>query len=609
MQRHPEVDAVIVGTGWAGSVIAQQLTEAGLDVVALEHGRSQWTYPDFAHNHDELKYRVRWELMKDLSRDTITWRPDPAAPSLPLREFGNHLAGGILGGAGVHWAANSWRYPPSDFPARSRLVDRYGASRIPDDITIQDWPLSYDDLEPFYDRFEYDVGVSGVAGNLGGQIMPEGNRIEGPRSRPFPLPPLEQTAPTLMFAEAGRQLGHHAFPAPAAILSRGYTDLSGQPRAGCLYCGFCMSYGCEVDAKASPLVTHLPLAFATGRYEVRTHSKAVGIEVDDRGRGVGLRYRDRSGREHLQPAARIFLAAWTFGNVRLLLLSRSSSHPDGVGNNHGLVGRNYTDTMNQGAVTATFEGRRFNLFMGNTANRHAIATYYGDEWDHSDVDFLGGGWFTGGTADQSPIDTLGELPMLTEEASDWRPGAGGAEGAQNESGSGGPRQWGEGYKDALYDAFNSTLTFSLVGDNMAHEGSFLDLDPVYTDSYGLPLLRMTRDWSDLDARKYRYLTGKLAEIVEAMNPSWMNVTEELPPFGIADGDNHPSGGAIMGDSPQSSVTNQYGQVWDAPNVFVTGGALFPQKPGFNPAETIAALAYRTADAVKRHRDSPDGLMG
>lgn len=609
MQRHAETDVVIVGTGWAGSVLAQQLTEAGLEVVALEQGRSQWTYPDFAHNHDELKYRVRWELMQDLTRETLTWRPDRASPSLPLREYGNQLSGGTMGGAGVHWAANSWRYPPSDFPARSRLVERYGADRIPDELTIQDWPITYDDLEPFYDRFEYDVGVSGIAGNIGGQVLPGGNPIEGPRSRPFPLPPLEQTLHAKLFSEAAQELGHRPFPVPAGILSRGYTDASGQPRAGCLYCGFCMSYGCEVDAKASPLVTHLPMAFATGRYEVRTHSKVVGIEVDDRGRGVGLRYRDRSGREHLQPAARIFLAAWTFSNVRLLLLSRSAAHPDGVGNGRGLVGRNYTDSMNQGAVTATFEGRRFNPFMGNTANRSAVTTYYGDEWDHTDVDFMGGAWFTAGSSDASPVDTLAEVPMLTEEASGWRPGAGGADGAVSGGDDEGAHQWGARYKDALYDAFNSTMTFTLYGDNMAHEGSFLDLDPVYTDAYGLPLLRMTRDWSDMDARKYRYLTPRLVEIVEAMGPSWMHVTPELPPFGIQDGDNHPSGGAIMGDSPERSVTNQYGQVWDAPNIFVTGGALFPQKPGFNPAETIAALAYRTADAVKRHRDSPDELMG
>lgn len=591
MQVHPEVDAVMVGTGWTGAIIAQQLTDAGLEVVALERGQARWTYPDFAHNHDYLRYDVRRGLKQDLAAESWTWRPDRGAPALPMREHGAHGLGQGLGGSGVHWSAVTWRFLPTDFRYRSHHIERYGEDKLPEGSRLQDWPVTYDDLEPHYDRFEHDIGVSGQAGNIQGQIVEGGNPFEGPRSRPYPLPPLEPMIQGEMFADACREFDYHPFVRPSSILSRGYTDMTGQPRAACLYCGYCTSFGCEADAKGSPLTTHLPMAFDTGRYAVRTHSTVVGIEMNDRGMATGLRYIDRSGREHLQPAARVFLTGFTFTNVRLLLLSRGGAHPDGVGNDHGLVGRNYTHQMIEQPVAGLFEGRRFNQFMGNTSNSVAIYEYQSDNFDHSDLDFIGGAFIHSLAGDSNPITTLDESEWLDDDGDE-------------------PRQWGQAYKDTLFDAYNSTIRLGIHAEDMSHEERFLDLDPTYTDSFGLPLLRITYDWTDNERAMYPFLAERCAEIMEVMGPDRMSVTRELAGYSIDQGESHPTGGAIMGTDPSDSVTNKYGQVWDAPNVFVTGAALFPQNPGANPTETICALAYFTAAAIKDgYLNRPEELMG
>src|SRR5690606_10273977 len=201
----------------------------------------------------------------------------------------------------------------------STHVERCGAHRIPDGCTVQDWGITYEELEPYYDQADYEIGLSGQTGNLNGAILPGGNPFEGPRSRPYPLPPLVRSIPATMFSETARSLGYHPFPQPAAILSRAYRDLSGRERAACVYCGFCTRYGCEVDAKASPNVSHIPLALDTGLYEIRTHSKVINVNVNRDGLATGVTYVDlRTGEQHEQPADVVILSGFTLTNVRLL---------------------------------------------------------------------------------------------------------------------------------------------------------------------------------------------------------------------------------------------------------------------------------------------------
>lgn len=207
MAQNKRVDVVTVGAGWTAGIIAQQLTAQGLSVVSLEQGPNRMTDPDFMSpwEHDELRYSVRRDMMVNLRNETWTWRPSPKQSALPMRKYGSFNPGQGVGGAGIHWAAQNWRFYPSDFEYRTHHVERYGEDKLPIGSRIQDWPLSYDELEPFYDRFEYDVGVSGKAGNIRGEKIAGGNVFEGARNREYPLPPLPTSTGGQLFTKAAEE--------------------------------------------------------------------------------------------------------------------------------------------------------------------------------------------------------------------------------------------------------------------------------------------------------------------------------------------------------------------------------------------------------------------
>lgn len=589
----PEVDVVTVGAGWTAAIAAQQLTEAGLSVVSLEKGRAQWTWPDFAHNHDELRFVGRHELMHEIERETWTWRPDARSPSLPMRQYGSFHPGSNLGGAGAHWSAVLWRFLPADFEVVSHHVDRYGRDSLPEGHDLQDWAVTYDELEPWYTQFEIDTGVSGQSGNLRGELVEGGNPFEGPRSRPYPLPPLAPTRAGTRFAEGASELGYTPFIQPASILSEGYTDMSGAPRSGCLYCGYCTRFGCEVDAKSSALTAHLPMALDTGKYEVRTHCYVLNVEVDSAGMATGLRYLGADGREHVQPARTVLLSGYTLSNVRLLLLSTSDAHPDGLGNSRGQVGRNATHQILQLPSVGLFEGERFNTYMGNTATTHAIYDLTVDAFDHGGLGFIGGAQVFADAGERLPVGTVEGIP--------------GASGLANVAED--VREWGADFKDRMRH-WDSYIPLVTQGDSFAYKANRFDLDPAYTDFRGRPLLRFTFDWTDNERRLHAYLAERISEIMRAMGPTQQVDQPELEPYNIARYQTtHIQGGAIAGDDPSTSVCNRYGQVWDAPNVFVTGAALWPHNPGANPTGTLTAWMYYTLDAMKRqYVRAPGELM-
>ena len=586
--EHPAVDIVTIGGGMTAAIFAAKiLPGTSREMVSIEQGPAQWTYPDFAHNHDTLRYNNRYAMHQDLRKVSWTWRPNQNIPALPLRRYGMFHPGAGLGGAMVHWTGLTWRFLPEDFVYRSHNTERYGAHRIPEEMTVQDWPITYEDLEPYYDAFEYDTGIAGRAGNIQGQIIEGGNPFEGPRQRPYPVPPLEWTAFGALFDEAAKGLDLHPFPTPAGILSEGYTDPYGNTRAACLYCGFCTRYGCEVGAKTSPLTTWLPPALDTGRYEVRTNSRVTEIAVADDGRATGVLYLDADGQEHFQPAEVVVCSAFTLENVRLLMLSGGNAHADGIGNDRGQLGRNYTYQINHTVTEGLWENRTFNFFTGNGCTIPQIHDWNADNFDHSDLDFLGGGRMAPEGGQREPIDSI---DGMMDEFVD--------------------RAWGEEWKDRLRRSWDSVGGITIEGDSPAYAGNFMDLDPTYTDDLGRPLLRLTFDWRDNERNMYRFLAQRGGEIMAAMGPDQMDVMEELPDFRIDEYQStHPNGGAIMGADPGDSVTNSYGQVWDTPNVFVTGAALYPQNPGANPTGTVGALAFRTAAAIRdRYFNAPGELL-
>lgn len=596
---HKKVDVVTVGAGWTSNILGWKLTEAGYNVVALEQGPWRAAYPDFAHNHDSLLYSVRKRMMVDLERETWTWRPHDRVPALPMRQYGGFHPGQGVGGSAMHWSAMIYRFLPSDLQLRTHIIENYGEEKLPENSSIQDWPLTYEQLEPYYEQFEWDLGASGLPSV---EESSGGNPFE-PRGKPYPNPPLERNIPSHIFAEACQRLGYGPFPQPAGILSRAFTDRFGFTRSGCLYCGFCTRYGCEVDAKTTGVTTHLPLAMRTGRYEIRTQTHVTRVEIGPDGLATGLVYIDTlTGEEHFQPAEIVVLSGYTLTNVKLLLVSRNSVHPNGLGNDRSQVGRNFTHQMWYAPVTGVFPGRRFNLYMGNTATMTAIYDFYGMVFDHSNVDFIGGAGIYSTLGEREPVTSAGGMPLGSDEDSEFVTDTGGGEK---------PRNWGREWKESLRNHWDNTASIAIQGDSFASRGFDFDLDPNFRDAYGMPLLRFTYDWTENDRRRYKFLAEHCVEIMQEMGAEQIAWVPELPDYNITTyKSTHITGGAIMGSSPGNSVTNKYGQVWDTPNLFVTGAALYPQNPGSNPTETLGALAYMTGDAlVEQYFRDPNRLMG
>src|ERR1700688_2505075 len=256
-----EVDVVIVGLGWTGGILAKELTEAGLKVVALERGAPRSSENDYSlpNIRDELRYVARHDLMQNTARDTITVRNNPSQEGLPMRRLGSFLPGEVVGGSAVHWSGHTWRWTDMEFNVRSMYEERYGKKYIPEDMTIQDWGVTYAELEPYYDRFEYTAAISGKAGNLKGQIVDGGNPFEAPRQRDYPVPALTPILSSVVFTEAAKNNGYHPFPRPSANSSRAYTNPDGSQYGAFQYCGYCQRFGCEANAKGSPLVSVMPI--------------------------------------------------------------------------------------------------------------------------------------------------------------------------------------------------------------------------------------------------------------------------------------------------------------------------------------------------------------
>ncbi|HYM70738.1 MAG TPA: GMC family oxidoreductase, partial [bacterium] len=436
-----DADVCLVGLGAAGAMAAYVLTGAGVRVVALEAGppRSGREYV-----MDELvssRFRNAWGETK-FNQELPTWRRNAQSPRQATPYY-QRMANGV-GGSSLAYAAISFRYHPDDFRARSNTVTRYGAAALPTGSDLTDWPLSYDDVEPYYDLAEELLGVSGQAGNVRGRLLPGGNPFEGPRQRPYRLPPLRTSGLGTLFAEAAAEAGYHPFPMPAAILTQ-----PSDSRAACTYCSFCTRLGCHVGAKGNMLETVVPQALATGNLEIRTGCRALRVVTGARGEVVGVEYLGPAG-IRLQPARVVILAAYTFENVRLLLLSRSPRFPNGLGNNAGQVGRYYM-TRQISTVSGLFAGRRLNRFTGPSAQGQTIDDFNANNFDHGGLGFIRGGRIT--AANQfPPIVSSAVLPPEV------------------------PR-WGRAYKAFLVNHYNSIATLMVDSESLPYTANFLDLDP------------------------------------------------------------------------------------------------------------------------------------
>jgi gluconate 2-dehydrogenase alpha chain len=569
-----KVDVAIVGVGWVGGIIAAELTKAGLEVVGLErghvHGRSTGDWGD--QKHDELRYAIRNELFQNTSNETWTLRHNLAETALPLRQLGSFVPGTGIGGAGIHWNGQTWRFHPRDFTIRTSTIDRYGESAIPDGMTIQDWGITYDELEPYYDKFEYMAGIAGKAGNIKGRVIPGGNIFEGARSREYPVKPQPTTETGHMFTKAAESLGYHPFPSPSANLPTAYKNPDGIERGACTYCGFCERFGCEWGAKADPLVTVIPVAVRSGKFKVIDHASAFAIRNDGHNARSVLYY-DAMGHVQEQPADVIVLGAYVFNNVRLLLMSKLGKPYDPV-TNSGVVGKNYAYQTNGGGAAGWFNTKSFQRYMGGGALGTALNDFNADNFDHTGLGFLGGGCVSVYQTGARPIQNVIVPPGTPPYGRDW--------------------------KVAVQKYYDRVITIGFQAESPSYQTHFLDLDPNYRDRFGNPLLRITFDWEPNERMMVAFAGTKILEIMKAINPDIVSGGPGSLPAHydtVAYQSTHNTGGAIVGADPSTSVVNNYLQMWDAPNVFVVGACNFPQNAGLNPTGTVGALAYRASEGI------------
>ena len=560
--RLKDTDVVIIGLGAAGGVAALPLAQAGLDVIGLEAGT--WlTRRDFAP--DELRNNFRgWpQGVQKANQEIPTSRANAASPTAPRGTI--HPMQNAVGGTSLHYWAQSWRLNPWDFKVVSETRRRYGASRVPAGSTVEDWPFGLDELEPYYDKVEYEVGVSGQAGNIGGKLDPKGNPFEGPRKRAYPMPPLRGTEFLDRMTAAARSLGWHPFPGPAAVNSRPY-----QNRSACMYHGFCNRGGCHVDAKNSTAVTTIPRAQATGHLKVVTRAHVTTIEADNEGRASGVNY-VTDGVEYFQPAKAVLLASFTYENARLLLLSKSKAYPNGLSNNRRQVGRHYLSHHQGAAVSALFP---FDLksWYGLPAQGVAVDNWADDNFDHSTLDFIGGGnlW---AMSDRRPIaaasmNTFGRVPG-----------------------------WGSQWKAFINENADRSHTSYIQKTTLPYEDNFLDLDPEVKDPLGYPVCRITAEFKENERKIAAFTQDKMEQWYRETGASAISRAPVGGAMGIS---THAYGGTRMGDNRETNVVDRNGFAHEVPNLGILGASVMGTSGAHNPTLTAQALAWRTAEHVGRN---------
>jgi gluconate 2-dehydrogenase alpha chain len=571
MIRLKEVDSVIVGGGWLGLLMAKELAaRGGQSIAVLERGPQRKT-ADYIDDMDELDYAIRLRMMQDVRDETITFRHSHTDKALPIRQHGSFLPGTGVGGSGEHWSGISYRYRPESFRLASHYRERYGAGKLPEGHTLQDWGVTYEELEPYYWRAEQLLGLSGKAGNLQGKLVEGGNIFEGPRRNEYPTPPMKRPYLAELFHQGVSKLGYHPHPLPAATTSAAYTNPDGISRAGCSYCGYCERFGCMIGAKAQPTNVLLPVLRRRKNVEIRSGCWARRVEVEG-GKARGVTYIDPQGREVFQPAAKVFLASWTLNNVKLLLLSKIGDSYDGA-TGKGKVGRGLTHQISMPAAMAFFD-TPLNRFMGAGSAGVAIADFDADVADHRDLPFLGGGILYTVCYGFRPMANFGVLPQSVKAT------------------------WGAEWKKAAVHWYDRTGRISFYGDHFSYRGNYMDLDPTWRDKHGDPLLRLTLDWTDNERRMAEWMSAKAVQIARAMG------AREVTPFaGLRRYDatryqgTHIQGGAAMGRDPATSVVDTHFRHWDVRNLWVLGASAWPQNPSVNPTLTALALVMRAAEKV------------
>ena len=538
------VNAVVVGAGAAGGIVAKELATAGLSVVLLERGK--WYTANDCRKDDLRNQRVTVlgnAFGPEDEGNPRVWVDPNGVPHTALASEGSYQNdAACVGGGTLSYGAQAWRYLPQDFRMRST----YGA---PQGSSLEDWPISYDDLEPFYEKAEYEIGISGDY---------SGTPFHGPRRRPLPMPPLPPGREWEILEPAAKRLGLHPFHIPMARNSVPYNG-----RGPCMRCRWCCGFACEVDAKNGSQNTVIPIALNTGNCELRTECMVKEILTDERGRARGVAYFDARGHLQEQLSDIVVVSGCATESARLLLNSRSRLFPDGLGNRYDQVGRNLQGHHYTGAVGYFDFDTYDDIGPGATI---AISDY-----NHGTPGLCGGGMLANEFI-RLPIHMIDRLPADT------------------------PR-WGLGHKQAMRAWHKRTIVIMGPTQQIPTAEGRVTLDPTVRDKWGLPVVRLsgnvhpdTFEIGDVQARRAEAWLKEAG----AVSTSLMAGKPELVSAG-----QHQAGTCRMGNDPHGSVVNRYCQIHDVDNLFVIDSSVHVTNGGFNPALTIMAVAYYASNALVR----------
>jgi gluconate 2-dehydrogenase alpha chain len=548
--EHAPVDLCVIGLGAAGGTIASEAAHAGLSVVGLEAG------PD----HDPT--RAAEEFDTDEVTHVVDLKLQWAEPEMLIFEDGPPipfpwLARNIGVGGPHHWSGFSFRFHPSDF----RVASECG---VPDGSSVADWPISYDDLEPFYEATEVMFEVSA------GTTHP----WEPERHAPFPQPPLPDSGRARMLTDAAIRLGWNPYRPPAGVLTRAEP---GGLRQACNLCGHCTHFGCTRNAKASTLVTVLPAARATGHLEVRANSRATEVLVDDTGRPRAVQYIETDGEEHVQPAKVIVLATNAPYVAKLMLQSRSDHHPHGLGNQHDQVGRHATFHTSMYAY-GVFDDLLLHAERGPAL--HVAIDDFSEGRPHAaGASFRRGAQLTGGM----PATFAGGPLSFALALGDWLPLPDGVP------------SYGDGLLEFAAHAFPRHMAVFCLGEDLPRAENRVTLDPDLVDGSDRPALRIEYAHHPEDRAQIAYMLERAEQWLREAGAD--TVVSAAPPIpgGIRAG--HAHGTTRMGTDPERSVTDDMGRVHGFDNLFSAGAGTFVTSAAFNPCLTIVALALRSAPAI------------
>lgn len=551
-------DVVLVGLGAVGGVIAPVLAKAGLKVVALEAG--PWrTKQDFVPDELGAAYYCRANMGAKFLSEVPRWRLGPDMPTHPATFSLGRMMNGI-GGSVVHYGAWLRRFHPYHFRPLSRVRDQWGEDVLPEDCTLADWLVSYDELEPYYTRLEHEIGIAGDETNPFIQ-----------RSQPLPMPPLRPFRMGEFFREATEAMGLHPHAVPVGMNSVPY---AGRPAT--TYTAWSNGFGSFNDDKWHPALSSVPDALATGNLDLRTNCRVIRILTDGAGHASGVEYISADGQRYVQAARTVILCSYTYENIRLMLLSGSGRHPNGLGNNSGQVGQHYMTKM-FAHVDGYFPDVVFNRHTGPAAQGIVLDDYLADSFDSLAHGFIGGA--TMGAEQQFlPIQISREaLPPDVP-------------------------LWGPGYKEHLRQ-WQHFGVVRIQPDMLPYRSNYLDLDPHYRDrsGLGLPVIRITYDMRENERRLAVWMEEQAATILRRMGA----VKTWAGPHFTGVGSSHDLGGCRMGDDPANSVVNGDLRVHDTPGLYVFGGASFPSCPGINPTLTIWAVCLRAAERLVQHLQHSD----